>query len=218
MGSWTVRVLLVEADEEDYFVTRDLLSQIKRVRLDLERVATYEAALEVIPSHQHDVYLVNYRLGQSEQLKVLQAAILKDSRSPIILLTDNINAEVERVAMQPGVADYLVKGQMNAPLLERSVCYAIERHQTLEVLQERESQLEEILGSLKDVVWSAAAPTFEMLYVSPAVHSVYGRSAKEFFENPDLWLEVVLADDRNWVKQAFQAFLETGSRDLEYRI
>ncbi len=218
MCSRTVNVLLVEDDEEDYLITRSLLSQIKQVTFALDWVATYEAALESIANHQHDIYLVDYRLGQHDGLEFLQAALLNGCRTPIILLTGQSDEALDLAAMKAGVADYLIKGRIDAPLLERSIRYAIERNRTLEALHKSESQLEGILGSLKDVVWSAAAPTFEMLYMSSAVHTLYGRSASEFAANPDLWFEVVHPDDRTWVEQASQELLQSGSKDLEYRI
>lgn len=218
MCSPLVHVLLVEDDEEDYLITCHLFSQIKQVKFHVDWVATYEAALTMIETCRHDVYLVDYRLGQHDGLELLQAAILKGCRSPIILLTGYIDEDLDLAAIRAGVADYLVKGQINAPLLERSIRYAIERNRTLAALHESESRLEGILGSLKDVVWSISATSFELLYMSPAVYAVYGRSAHEFFENPNLWLEVVHPDDRRWVKQASQLVLETGSKDLEYRV
>lgn len=218
MSSRTVNVLLVEDDEEDYRLTRNLLSQIKQVTFALDWVATYEAALERIAHHQHDIYLVDDHLGLHDGLEFLQAALLYGCRAPIILLTEQSNEDIDWAVMRAGAADYLVKGHINAALLDRSIRYAIERYRTLEALHKSESQLEGILGSLKDVVWSATAPTFEMLYMSAAVHTLYGRSADEFAANPNLWFEVVHADDRAGVEQASQALLQSGSKDLEYRI
>lgn len=218
MRSQVIHVLLVEDDEEDYLITRSLFSQIKQVKFHLDWVASYEEALVIIESCRHDVYLVDYRLGQHDGLELLQAAVLRGCRSPIILLTGYIDEDVDLAAMKAGVADYLVKGQIDAPLLERSIRYAIERNRTLAALHESESRLEGILGSLKDVVWSAAATTGKFLYMSPAVHTVYGQSAQAFFENSNLWLEVVHLDDRQLVEQSAQTLLEVGSKDLEYRI
>jgi|GEM_PF-1267810 len=218
MCSRTVNVLLVEDDEEDYFITRHLLSQIKQPNFTLDWVATDEAALESLASQQHDLYLVDYSLRPHDGLEFMQAALRHGCRAPIILLTGQSNEDIDQAAMKAGAADYLVKGHIDAALLERSIRYALERHRTLEALHKSESQLEGILGSLKDVVWSATAPTFEMLYMSIAVHTLYGRSASEFSTNPNLWFEAVHPDDRAWVEQASQKLLQSGAKDLEYRI
>lgn len=218
MCSRQINLLLVEDDEEDYLITRSLLAQIKKAKFQVDWVTTYEEALPLIEACQHDVYLVDYRLGQHDGLELLQKAIFRGCRAPMILLTGCADDDLDLAAMKAGVADYLVKGQIDASLLERSIRYAIERNRALVALHESESRLEGILGSFKDVVWSISATTFELLYMSPAVYTIYGRSVQEFFENPNLLLKVVHPDDRQWVEEASQALLTGGSKDLEYRI
>jgi CheY-like chemotaxis protein len=67
-----VRVLLVDDDEDDFIITQDLLSEIKGGKFDLKWVATYQAALETMGRHQHDVYLIDYRLGEYNGLELLR--------------------------------------------------------------------------------------------------------------------------------------------------
>lgn len=213
-----VNVLLIEDNEEDYRITRSLLSEVTQVTFAVDWAATYESALEVVDARYHDVYLVGYCARQHDAIARLQSAIWRLHRAPIILLMDEVHDEADCPAMRLGMADYLVKGQLTTPILERSILHAIERSHTLKALHESEARLEGILGSLRDVVWSASATTFEILYISPAAYTVYGRSVNEFVANPNLWIEVVHPEDREWVQQASQALLETGSKDLEYRI
>lgn len=85
-------------------------------------------------------------------------------------------------------------------------------------LRQSEQQLNSILHSLSDIVWSASASGTEFLYLNPMVEKVYGRPVSDFFNNPSLWLEMVHPDDRERVKTESQAVFETGSKDLEYRI
>ncbi|MGI0483926.1 PAS domain S-box protein [Pantanalinema rosaneae CENA516] len=93
-----------------------------------------------------------------------------------------------------------------------------ERKQTEAALQDSEQRLNSILHSLDDVVWSTSATGSELFYLNSAAEKLYGRPVAEFFQNPDLWLEVVHPDDRDRVIAESQAMLETGSKDLEYRI
>lgn len=85
-------------------------------------------------------------------------------------------------------------------------------------LRQSEQQLNSILHSLSDIVWSASAAGSEFLYLNPMVEKVYGRPVSDFLNNPGLWLDMVHPDDREWVKAESQAILEKGSKDLEYRI
>ncbi|MBD2041954.1 PAS domain S-box protein [Microcoleus sp. FACHB-672] len=93
-----------------------------------------------------------------------------------------------------------------------------DRKRMEEALRESEDRLEGILNSLTDIVWSVSAQTFEMLYVNPAVETVYSRPASEFFQHPSLWQEVVHPEDRERAMLASQQMFTTGLKEIEYRI
>jgi signal transduction histidine kinase len=52
--------------------------------------------------------------------------------------------------MEAGAMDYLVKGQVTAPVLERSIRYAVEHHRVLEDLRGSHQQLEQAYRDLRD--------------------------------------------------------------------
>ena len=141
-----LRVLLIEDDEDDYILVRNMLSEALPSRYRLDWVSTYDAALERMKRAEHDVYLLDYRLGERNGLELLRHAIEKSCKVPIIFLTGQGDYEVDIEAMKAGAADYLIKDQINPPLLERSIRYAIERKRTEEALRESEKQLK-ILSS-----------------------------------------------------------------------
>lgn len=141
MSEPQIKVLLIEDDEDDFFLTRELLYDIDPERLKLDWVSSYEAGLARIAERAHDVYLIDYRIGANTGLDLLAEARRRGCRAPLILLTGDGDREIDIAAMHAGAADYLVKGQISAPLLERSIRYSIERARNLEVLRERESQL-----------------------------------------------------------------------------
>lgn len=122
-----VKVLLVEDDEDDYVITRDLLSEIPDGQFALDWVKNFEAGLEAMCRNQHDVVLVDYRLGAHNGIDLLRAGLERGCQAPVILLTGAGQHKVDLEAMQAGAADYLVKGHLRADSLERSVRYAAQR-------------------------------------------------------------------------------------------
>ena len=135
MDTGPVRVLLVDDDEDDYIITRDFLAESTGATFVLAWMATYEAAVESIEHQQYDVYLVDYQLGAHNGLDLLRTARAAGCQAPFILLTGQGDHEVDVEAMQTGAADYLLKGQIDGPLLERAMRYAIERKRTETELQ-----------------------------------------------------------------------------------
>ncbi len=134
-----IQILLVDDDEEEYVLLKAMVSQApKRPALwkfDLDWVGTYEQALAAFSECRHHLYLVDYRLGKRNGLDLLHEASARGCQAPIIILTGQGNYEIDLAAMQSGAADYLVKGQLTLPLLERSIRYAIERKQVQKDLE-----------------------------------------------------------------------------------
>jgi hypothetical protein len=142
MDNNLVRLLLVDDDEDDYILTRDWFSEIEGVKFELEWLTSYDAAVEAIAQNQHDVYLLDYRLGERNGLELLREAVANGCKAPIILLTGQGDHEVDVEAMKAGAADYLDKSQLGAPLLERSIRYAIERKQAEQKIREQAALLD----------------------------------------------------------------------------
>ena len=127
MDDLRLKVLIVEDDEDDYVLTREFLAEIRGDQFELDWVEDYDAGLEAIQKDEHDVYLVDYRLGKNNGLELLLAAMARGCRAPIILLTGLGDHKVDSEAIRAGAADYLVKGQFDAQLLERSIRHSILR-------------------------------------------------------------------------------------------
>jgi len=142
MDTRELRVLIADDDEDDYILTRDLLQLIGRRRFRVDWTPSYEAALQAIELNQHDVYLFDYHLGHTDGLQLMREALARGCKAPIILLTGNDDWETDVEAMKAGAADYLVKGHLDARLLERSIRFALERKRAQEELLQYAHEIE----------------------------------------------------------------------------
>ena len=123
-----VKVLLIDDDEDDFATTGLLLRRIPGpTRFALDWVSRYGEGLDTLLQGRHDVCLLDYRLGARTGLDLLREAQEAGCRTPVILLTGQDAPEVDFGALRAGAMDYLVKGQADATLLDRSIRYAIER-------------------------------------------------------------------------------------------
>ena len=122
-----LRVLLIEDDEDDFILTRDLFNELRGRQVQLEWKQNFNEGLEAMVRNQHQVCLVDYRLGAHTGIELLRSALERGCKAPIILLTGQGEREIDVEAMKAGASDYLVKGRLDAGALERSIRYAIER-------------------------------------------------------------------------------------------
>ena len=148
-----IRILLIDDDEDDFIITRDLLSDIREIKYELDWVHTFEEGLDAIRNDVHQVYLVDYRLGERDGLQLMEQAIANGSIKPFIILTGQGNRELDFQAMRSGAADYLVKNSVTSEILERSIRYSlraskadIERNKLLKKLSQ--AQKMESIGRL----------------------------------------------------------------------
>src|SRR5690606_34770679 len=116
-----VKLLLVEDDEDDYILTLGLLDDIIANEYTLTWAATPDEARRHFAQNAHDLCLMDYRLGSEDGLRLLREAPLLGFRGPIIMLTGQDNKQLDREALSAGADDYLVKSQLNASGLARTI-------------------------------------------------------------------------------------------------
>ncbi len=136
-----IKVLLVEDDEDDFVIARGLLADIPGQQFTLDWARNFESGLREMAANRHDVVLVDYRLGAQNGVELLRTAIDAGCQSPVILLTGSGRHTVDVEAMQAGAADYLVKAQLQADSLERSIRYAIQRKRAAAVAAFEQARL-----------------------------------------------------------------------------
>lgn len=129
-----LRILLVEEDEDDYGVLRDLLREMDLPAPDVDWVSTYEDAIQAIRERRHDLYLLDYRLGARTGADLLEEVSLDMAAVPVIMLTGSGYREADERALAAGASDFLTKGEIEHRDLQRAIRYAIQGKRT-EALQ-----------------------------------------------------------------------------------
>lgn len=135
-----IRVLFIDDDAVDAEMTRAMLGQIPGRPLEMEWASTFDEGLQALETGSYDVFLVDYFLDDSTGLDLLREARGRQIRTPMIMLTGKGSRAVDVQAMEAGAADYLVKGRIDPPALERSIRYALDRARAQEELRESEER------------------------------------------------------------------------------
>jgi diguanylate cyclase len=126
----TIKILFIDREHGEYLLVADLLAQVRNVKYDLIWCDQLEHALPHILGNEFDVVLLDFFWGDLSARDLLNAAKVQANKTPIVIMTDEMEIEVDRDVIRTGAADYLIKGQIDHLLLERTLRYAIERKQT----------------------------------------------------------------------------------------
>jgi DNA-binding response OmpR family regulator len=150
MSSKSLHILMVDDDEEDYMIIREMLRETRaNDNSEIVWAANFSQANEKLLTQPWDAILVDYDLGTENGLDFIRSVKCSDLHAPMIMVTGRGRYEIDVQAMEAGAEDYITKDALNPTLLERVVRYTIERHQEEDKL---ESLVEERTQELKQAL------------------------------------------------------------------
>ena len=180
MNDGVLRVLVVDDDEEDFLILRDLLADYPQGRFQLDWVGTLAQGIEALRANEHDVFLVDYHLGPDNSMDLVRMAVAERSaHRPVIMLTGQGNPDVDREALAAGASDYLVKGHIDAEKLARALRYAAERARQIAEIEDGKQRYRQLFELNPFPIWVYDADTSRFVAVNDAMVTNYGYSREE---------------------------------------
>jgi diguanylate cyclase (GGDEF)-like protein/PAS domain S-box-containing protein len=218
-SSETCSILLVEDDEDDYLIASEMLADQKRVKFVVEWASDYENGLQLIREQRHDVYLVDYRLGMRTGLELVRAGFARRAHAPVIMLTGEVDPDIDLEASALGVTDFLVKGKIDPAGLERSIRYAVSHHRALDDLARSEERYSLAVRAANDGIWDWDLGS-GCIYYSPRWYAILGLADHGDEEPLERWLSLVHEEDEARVRAAIDEHVAgvTDQLQVEHRM
>ncbi len=142
-----IHLLLIEDDEGDAYLIREMLSETAQDVL-IKQTGRLSAAAEKLAAGGFDIVLADLGLPDSHGLQTVRSLCEKFKNLPLIVLTGLSDEKVGMQALQEGAQDYLVKGQISGGLLTKAIRYSIERKR---ISNEKEQLIVELQDALVKV-------------------------------------------------------------------
>lgn len=202
INSKAIRLLLIDDDEDDFVLTKDLLMEIPGRNYTIDWMSSFDDAISIVEKKQYDIYLVDYRLGKNTGIDFLHQAIKLGCKDPIIILTGKGDQKIDIETMKSGASDYLVKDKIDAFILERAIRYAIDRSRAVETIKESETKYRNIFEKSRDVIYIADS-SGNFLDINASATKIFNFSRKEFLK---LKVKQLFADSHS--VKAFEKFLD----------
>jgi PAS domain S-box-containing protein len=202
------KILIIDDDEDDFFITSEYIKYIPGYNFIIEWCYNYEEALQHIHNNEYDLYIVDYYLGAKTGLDFIKAGA-KHCDSPIILLTGKGNHKIDIEAMQAGAIDYLIKGELDAEKLERSIRHSLQRSKAMKALKASEIKYRHIFENSLNAIF-LTSEQLEFLDVNPATVALLEYPKEELIDS-NLYSFLAPAFD----KKTFQEKLATSENIKE---
>lgn len=129
-------ILAVEDDEVDFTLLMKKLEKISYYDIQLDHISFYDEAKTSILRNTHDVYFIDYTLGQKSGLELVEEVTSYGHKGPFIMLTGIDRPDLYQRSSQTGVYDYLLKKDLNDSQLLRTLLYTLERKKVEDQLNE----------------------------------------------------------------------------------
>ncbi len=123
----SIRILFVEDDPGDAELFQFMIDRVRSHRFSIEHVKRLQTALEQLEQSSFDAILLDLSLPDSFGLESIQRIYARFPEVPIVVLTGLEDDNLGLHAVHAGAQDYLVKSELNAGLLTRTLLHAIER-------------------------------------------------------------------------------------------
>lgn len=177
-------VLMIDDDEDDFVLVRDMLADIEATTYHVEWAPTGARAMERIRQGGIDACLLDYRLGGEDGIEVLRGIVALSRHPAVVVSTGQGNDRIDREAVELGASDYMIKQEMSARTLDRSIRYAVGQRRMLLALSEREESLRLMRRAIESAVngvliCDARAEDFPIVYVNAAFERITGYPAVE---------------------------------------
>lgn len=122
-----IRVLLLEDNEGDSRLQKELLNIAYPGKYEIIVVVTLKDGLVSLKNEKFDVVLADLNLPDSDGVNTVTNIQNQNESIPIVILSGENSEELALRTVKMGVQDYLIKGQGDGYLISRALDYAIER-------------------------------------------------------------------------------------------
>lgn len=175
-----IHILVIEDNPGDFVLIEEYLQEEIHT-VTIRHAKTFTIAKNMIAQDlKFDVILLDLTLPDASGENLISEALKVAGDTPLIVLTGYANKGFSIKTLGLGVADYLLKDDLTATQLFKSIAYSIERKRVNNELKGSEEKYRNLFHSSPLPTWVYDPDTFMFLDVNEAACRHYGYSKEEF--------------------------------------
>ena len=173
-------ILLIEDNLGDFALVEEfLLEQIKT--LNLTRAGNYREAKKILEQqHSFDVILLDLSLPDKTGSALIEGIIALSLHVPVIVLTGHEDLNFGAKSLSLGISDYILKDDLTALMLYKSIIYSSERKRAAIAQEESEKRYSDLFHLSPQPMWVYTIDTLKFEDVNEAAIKNYGYTREEF--------------------------------------
>lgn len=135
-----INILVVEDNLQDYIIFKEILGQIRDFFIHIDHAQSMAEAVELVQADEFDIVFLDLFLPDSFGHETFARLEPHVGTAPVVVLSGLSDKNIALEIVKLGAQDYIVKGEFDATLLEKSIVYSIERKKYQDRLQQSEQK------------------------------------------------------------------------------
>jgi two-component system sensor histidine kinase UhpB len=178
-----LNILIVEDNPGDFALISDYLEEhISNPTIEHARNFTEADAKLSVQQAGFDVILLDLTLPDKTGEDLIRDTVEKSKGAPVIVLTGYADIEFSIRSLSLKASDYLLKDDINASSLYKSIVYNIERKKSNQLLEESEKRYSNLFQMSPQPMWIFDMENYKFFQVNKAAIANYGYSEEEFLQ------------------------------------
>lgn len=175
------KILVIEDNPGDFALIEDFLEE-QMVSPEIVQAKNFKEGRSLLVEEKLvvNVILLDLSLPDKSGENLIMEIIALSSGIPIIVLTGYPDISFSVKSLSLGVSDYLLKDELSASNLYKSILYSIERKKKSAELEESEKRYSDLFQLSPQPMWVYDLETLQFLNVNDAAIRHYGYNLDEF--------------------------------------
>ncbi|TWI95540.1 PAS domain S-box-containing protein [Mucilaginibacter frigoritolerans] len=173
------KIFVIEDNPGDFALVEDFLFE-QIVTPKISHATTCNQALEILTDNKFDVILLDLSLPDRTGELLIEGIIELCKNTPVIVLTGYVDFSFGVKSISLGVSDYILKDELTAMSLYKSIIYSIERKKNILDLKQSEKRYSDLFNLSPLPMYVVDLETLKFLDVNNATVIHYGFSKPEF--------------------------------------
>ena len=178
--SQDINLLLVDDNPADLFLIKDYLSESEVLNLTISEASTVSEALDILENNSIDLVLLDMYLPDSSGIDTFYTVYNEFPKTGIVVLSGLSDKQIALKTVQAGAQDFLLKGDFDSRLLEKSIIYSVERKKNLQLLSDSENKYRGLFEATPLPLFIVSIETNKILKVNAEARKVFGFEEDEF--------------------------------------
>lgn len=123
-----ISIAIVDDDPEDVMILSRVLKRMRGYEVDVSGFADFWLAHESLRENSYDLVFIDQNLGPYSGTDLVDLLCGQEYPAPFVMTTGATNDELDELALDAGVMDFICKEDINVSSVRRCVLYARKLH------------------------------------------------------------------------------------------